>query len=203
MKNELNGLYDTLILGITQSLRDTHTIVVAKVVLVNEKTVDVRPVISRSVNNEKVDLPVFKNVPPVFLQGGRSYTAHPIAVGDYCLLLVSERCFDLWYYGQDYKEPLSKRIMDYSDAFCLVGVNPLSDALTIPQVITSVGDAHITGNYTHVGDLNLTGNINVTGNITATGSISAGGDVSAGGGSVTLLGHTHAGVHGQTSTGSG
>lgn len=148
-------------LAIQEALRNTHTITLAKIETVKEKTINVLPVISRVVNDEVVNLPLFIDVPPVFSQGGGSYTAYPLAKGDYCLLLVSERCFDDWYHGGDFKPPLEFRIHDYSDCFALVGINPLASAITIPDKITHFGDVHING------DLTVTGNISATGDITA------------------------------------
>jgi hypothetical protein len=154
-----SDLQKAINLAIQEALRNTHTITLAKIETVKEKTIDVLPVISRVVNDEVVNLPLFTDVPPVFLQGGGSYTAYPLQKGDYCLLLISERCFDDWYHGGDFKPPLEFRIHDYSDCFALVGINPLASAITIPNVITHFGDLHIDGNLTVAGDINATGNI--------------------------------------------
>jgi hypothetical protein len=177
-------LFDSINSMILESLANTHTILIAKVERVDAKTIDARPVINRKVNDKSITLPVFSKIPPVFLQGGSSYTAHPIAVGDYCLLLVSERCFDKWYNGQDFKIPPEYRMHDYSDCFAIVGVNPFAAAKTIPSVITHIGDTYQEGDYVHIGnrtqtgnhtqegDINLTGNLTVIGNITLTGDFS-------------------------------
>lgn len=186
-----NDLQKALNLAIQEALRNVHTITLAKIETVRDKTIDVLPVISRVVNEKVIDLPLFVDVPPIFLQGGGSYTAYPLAKGDYCLLLVSERCFDDWYHGGDFKPPLEYRIHDYSDCFALVGINPLASAITIPSVTTHYGDKHIDGNLT------------VNGNIEVTGYIHANDDIVAGNGAVSLLQHTHTETpHGtETSTG--
>jgi hypothetical protein len=171
-----NDLVNTLVLALQFALADTHTATVAVVRAVNEKTIDCQPVITRVVDGESVELPVFVEVPPIFLQGGGSYTAHPIAVGDYCLLIFAERCFDRWYAGQDMLPPLEIRMHDYSDGFALVGINPLSTAITIPSVIQQTGDTNQDGDYTHQGDRTQTGNYNLTGDFTHEGAQTHTGD---------------------------
>ena len=154
--------------AIITALANTHTILIARVEAVNAKTIDVQPVIQRVVDGVAVDLPLFPDVPPVFLQGGSSYDAHPIAPGDYCLLLINERCFDRWYAGDDGAPPLEPRMHDYSDGFALVGVNPASMAKTIPTTIERMGDSTVTGAWVHAGSYALTGPLTVTGNTDST-----------------------------------
>lgn len=154
--------------AILTALANTHTILIARVEAVNAKTIDVQPVIQRVVDGVAVDLPLFPDVPPIFLQGGSSYDAHPIAAGDYCLLLINERCFDRWYAGDDGVPPLEPRMHDYSDGFALVGVNPSSMAKTIPTTIERMGDSTVTGAWVHTGSYALTGPLTVTGNTDST-----------------------------------
>lgn len=163
-------LYEVINDAIFSSMADLHTITIAKVTAVNATTINCQPVISRKLDNEKIDLPEFIEVPPIFMQGGSSYTAHPIAINDYCLLLFTERCFDRWYAGQDLQLPLEARMHDYSDGFALVGINPQAGAITIPTVIKSVGDRDYTGNEIHLGDETHTGNIDITGDVTTIGN---------------------------------
>jgi len=194
-------LYNTIQSAITEALANTHTLLVAKVVGVNENTIDCKPVVNRVIDGESVELTVFPQVPPIFLQGGGSYTAHPIAVDDYCILAVSERCFDSWYSGTDFVAPLDTRMFDYSDAFAIVGVNPLSTAITIPTVITHIGDSHsegdqtIIGDITQTGDMIIDGNLTVTGDVTVEGNITADGEITAmaAGAKVSLSTHLHTG----------
>ena len=132
--------------------------------------------IARVVDGQKIELPEFKAVPPMFMQGGGSYTAHPIAVGDYALLIFTERCFDNWYGGVDNETPLEYRMHDYSDGFAIVGVNPLGGAIAIPDRITHIGDAYQEGDYEHEGDREQTGNFDLTGNMTITGDLTVTGN---------------------------
>jgi len=161
-------LTDVMNDGIITALANTHTIVVAKITAVGSITIDCQPVIQRVVDGAAIQLPVFPSVPPVFLSGGTSYDAHPLAVGDYCLLLVSERSFDRWYGGADNVPPIEQRMHDYSDCFALVGVSPASMAKTIPATIERFGDSTVTGNYIHTGNYTLTGNLDVSLNTDST-----------------------------------
>lgn len=150
------------------AMANMHTIVVAKVVTVGATTIDVQPVIQRVVRGEAIDLPVFPSVPPIFMSGGTSYDAHPIAVGDYCLLLVSERSFDRWYMGDDNVPPIEQRMHDYSDCFALVGIAPAAFAKEIPTTIERNGDSTVTGDWVHSGNYTLTGLLHVIGSTSTT-----------------------------------
>lgn len=170
-------LLDTIMGAIAGALADVHTATVARVTGVNASTINCRPVINRVVNGVAVALPEFVDVPVLVLQGGGSSTAYPIAVGDYCLLLFAERCFDRWYAGQDFQPPLEMRMHDYSDGIAIVGVNPLGSAIPIPTVITQTGDTEHTGNYTHTGNLIRTGDMTVTGDFILTGDLTVNGNI--------------------------
>lgn len=168
MTDKKEELTDVMNDSILTALANTHTIVVAKITAVGSITIDCQPVIRRVVDGAAIQLPVFPSVPPVFLSGGTSYDAHPLAVGDYCLLLVSERCFDRWYGGADNVPPIEQRMHDYSDCFALVGVAPASAAKLIPSTIERKGDSTVTGNWVHSGNYTLTGNMIVIGNTDST-----------------------------------
>ena len=195
MKEKLR-LTDIIADAIGEALSNLHTATIAKVTAVQAKTISVQPVINRVVDGKSIALPQFTKVPPLFMQGGGSYTAHPIAVGDYCLLILTERCFDRWYSGADFQDPAEFRMHDYSDGIAIVGINPQAGALTIPSVIQQTGDANADGDHTHQGDttqmgnLTITGDIQVNGNITCTGKLTAG---TATIGGIDFGTHTHPG----------
>jgi hypothetical protein len=123
------------------------------------------------------------------MQGGTSYTAHPISVGDYALVVFCERSFDRWYLGADGVRPPELRMHDYSDGFAFVGVNPLSKAIEIPTVIKQVGDTHQTGDYVHIGNRTQTGDFTLNGNLTINGNLTVTGDATIGG--ISFLSHVH------------
>jgi len=189
-------LTDVLNDAIGEALSNLHTATIAKVMSVQEKTISVQPVINRVVDGKSIQLPEFTKVPPLFLQGGGSYTAHPIAIGDYCLLILTERCFDRWYSGSDFQDPAEFRMHDYSDGIAIVGINPQAGALTIPSVIQQTGDTNQDGNYTRQGSLVQIGDMTITGNLHVDGEITCTGDVVAGG--ISLRNHTHTGDSGGT-----
>jgi hypothetical protein len=191
--NEALDLLSTITLGIMQSLSNTHTNLIAKVVKVNAKTIDVQPVVAREVNGKSIPLPVFPEVPVINFLGGTSSIQMPIAIGDYCILFISERCIDNWYFGNDNQKPLSNRMFDYSDAVALVGLKNKSGELEIPDRIKMVGDTLQIGDYEHegnrlqngdyvqngnkeqIGDKRQTGNYSLIGNFSVTGVGSGGG----------------------------
>lgn len=168
MTDKKEELTDVMNDAMITALANTHTIVIAKVTSVGATTIDAQPVIQRVVDGQAVTLPVFPSIPPIFLSGGTSYDAHPIAVGDYCLLLVSERCFDRWYGGADNVPPIEQRMHDYSDCFALVGVSPASMAKTIPATIERFGDSTVTGDWIHTGNYTLIGSLDVSLNTDST-----------------------------------
>lgn len=182
----MDNLYDTLKDAMSSVLANVHTVLIAKITAVNEATINAKPVINRVVDNASIELPEFIEVPAFTLQGGGSSLSMPIAVGDYCLLIITERCFDRWYAGQDFIEPLEMRMFDYSDAIAFVGINTLGKAITIPDTATFQGD------------LIVNGNITVNGDITCNGTITATVDVIGGG--ISLKNHTHGNVQNGTGT---
>jgi len=148
---------------IQKALENVHTSLICRVEKVNSTTIDVQPVTKKVLNGCVIDMPLMKDVPPIFMYGGTSYDAMPITQGDYCIVFVTEECTDRWYGGEDDLEPNENRKFDYSDCFALCGVLPKSKAIDIPQVATSIGDRHIEGNWTHLGNIILTGNLTMTG----------------------------------------
>lgn len=192
-------LHDTISLGVEFALADVHTIVVAKITSVNDKTISCVPVINRVVKGSSKQLPEFIEVPPVILQGGDSYIAEPIAAGDYCLVLISERCYDAWYAGSDFVSPLEMRMHDYSDGFALCGVNPQATAISIPK-----RNRMMKGDTDHEGDLNLTGNVSITGNLSVSGDINCAGRLTVAAatiGGIDFGTHKHKGDSGGTTGG--
>jgi hypothetical protein len=194
--NEALDLLSTITLGITQTLSNTHTNLIAKVVKVNAKTIDVQPVVAREVNGKAIPLPVFPEVPVINFLGGSSSIQMPIAVGDYCILFISERCLDNWYFGNDNQKPLSSRMFDYSDAVALVGLKNKANELEIPTRVKMTGDTLQLGNYEHQGSRNQTGNYTILGNINQTGTNTIDGDIIINGQSLWdfMNNHTHGGV---------
>ena len=187
-ENSKPTLESTILNSIRGSLVDTHTTLIAKITKVNQKTIDCKPVISRLVNDKTVDLPVFIEVPVINFLGGSSSIQMPLAVGDYAVLFVVERCFDEWYSGNDFKPPLEARIHDYSDCIALVGLKNMQGELDIPTVIKMMGDVEQQGDYIHTGNRTQTGNYNITGNQVINGNLTVNGNISIVDGDLTVDG---------------
>lgn len=154
---------------------------IAVITAVNEKTINCKPVINKVVNGEEIEMPEFIEVTPIFLYGGSSHETYPLAVGDYCILMISERCFDLWHDGQDFRPPAEYRFHDYSDAFALIGIKNKAGLLVIPEVITQIGDKYKEGNHEHIGDNTHEGQNTQTGDYIQEGDYTQTGDQSVSG----------------------
>lgn len=179
---QLDSLTNIIQRAIEEALSNTHTATIAKVTKITGATISAKPVFKRVIRDVEVELPEFSQIPIFTLQGGSNYRIMPIAVGDTALLVFSERCIDDWYYGADNKRPREYRMHDYSDAIAIVGLNNVTNAISIPSGHEKVnGDIIQTGNYT------ITGNVTVVGNITATGDITA----SKNANNISLNNHTH------------
>ena len=185
-----NDFVDLVDRNILTKLSELHTITIAKITKVNTKTIDVKPVFKRKIKDKEIDYPIFTDVPPIFLHGGSNYHSFPLIVGDYCLLLVNERCYDNWYDGIDDKTPLEYRMFDYSDSFALVGIQPKSRAISIPTDgrTNMIGDTYVEGDYEHIGQLNRTGNTNLIGNLVINGNLTVNGNITISGGDLTVDG---------------
>lgn len=162
--------YESINAALLFTLANLHTTVVCRVEEITGKTLSCKPVTTRVVNGESVELPLFIEVPPVFMHGGSSYIAMPVAVGDYCLLMITERCYDAWYFGDNFVPPMEMRMHDYSDGFALCGIKNESGAVEIPDVITMIGEMYANGKWVHDGELVRTGNETVTGDREQTGA---------------------------------
>lgn len=170
------NLLDSITNLITNALANTHTATVGKIIKVNEKTIDVKPVINRVVDGESLELPVFLDVLPIFLYGGQNNLRFPLAKDDYCLLIFAERCTDKWYKGVDNDAPNDTRQHDYSDSFAIVGIKNEAGSFVIPSVTEHTGDFKQTGNVEIIGNTNQTGNVVQTGNVNLTGNVIHEGD---------------------------
>lgn len=163
--------------GIDKAFAEHTKIIWGKVEKVEEKTIDIQPSYKGTYNGKERSLPLLTKVPPIFLQGGTSYRADPITVGDYALIFIADRCIENWYNNEDNKVPRQYRIHDLSDAFAIVGINPLVKAITIPTVITEIGNKYKEGDCEHIGNIDHTGNYIQEGDYTQTGDYNLTGDI--------------------------
>jgi hypothetical protein len=158
---------------------------ICKVEKVNTDTIDCRPVTDIFFQDKQVQAPLLTDVPVFIFQGGNSYEAFPIQIGDYVLVVFVDKNTDNWALGANGKTQREFRFHDINDGFAFCGFNPLKSRYPIPTLIYRKGnskhdgDNEQNGDYTHVGktteegDTDKTGNTKQTGNITASGTITA------------------------------
>ena len=189
--NDSNSSLTSLIMqGIMNALADTHTIIIGQIEKVNKTTIDVQPVIARNVNGKEEPLPVFPDVPVVNFLGGTSSIQMPLAKGDDCVLFVSERCFDGWYYGNKNQKPMHPRMFDYSDCVAFVGLKTNANELEIPDTIKITGDTKAIGDWDFTGNIEITGNVKINGNLDVVGNITiTSGDLNVDG--ISFKNHVH------------
>lgn len=106
-------------------LKDTHTCLPGIVVSFDgaTQTAKVQPAIKRIFADVgPVNLPECVDVPVQFPSGGKFVLTFPVAAGDECLLVFSERAIDFWWDKGGVQLPAEYRMHDLSDAFAIVGV---------------------------------------------------------------------------------
>lgn len=79
---------------------------------------------------EVYTIAVIPNVPVICLGGGDYADTYPVAQGDECLLLVSDRSVDAWFDQGGVVDPVDVRRHNLTDAFALVGLRSKSRALS-------------------------------------------------------------------------
>lgn len=97
---------------------------------VTKKTAQVQILFKRVLPDETVvAYPLLIDCPVFTLQGGGGSIQFPIAAGDQCLLLFSDRRLDEWFQNGGEAVPGDARMHDMSDAIALVGLNALTSDL--------------------------------------------------------------------------
>lgn len=85
--------------------------------------------------------PQLTDVPVFLLQGGGASIGVDPVPGDACLICVLDRNIDAWYANGGQQAPLSPRAHSLSDAFCIVGFNPLPKPPTSSRAAGEAGIA--------------------------------------------------------------
>ncbi|MBQ8091396.1 MAG: hypothetical protein IJ233_11700 [Pyramidobacter sp.] len=166
-------------------------------------TVSVQPAIRGAVKRldgsvYSTSLPLLVDVPVCFPGGGGYSFTFPVKKGDDCLVIFGERCIDAWWQSGGVQEPVEFRMHDLSDGFAIVGVR------SQPRVVT--GGVATDGAELRRDDgtakVRLTGTavqIVAPGGVTIDSpTVTLTGDMITGG--FSYLGHTHTGVHGETTS---
>jgi len=108
--------------AIASHLEDTHTAIPGRVESVSGDRCSVKPLINRTLRDGRTEeLPVVANVPIWFPRGGGASITWPVAAGDGCLLVFSERSLDAWKAGG--QNPADPRKHDLTDAVAFVGLS--------------------------------------------------------------------------------
>lgn len=95
-----------------------------------KKTAQIQILFKRELpDNTVVSYPVLIDCPVFTLQGGGGFLQMPIAAGDQCLVLFSDRSLDDWFQNGVQAVPSSTRMHDMSDGIALVGMNPTGSNL--------------------------------------------------------------------------
>lgn len=161
------------------------------------------------------DYPVLDGVPCLVLKGGLGSLELPISAGDNCILLFCDRSIDDWIISGQVKEPPYTRCHDLSDALAIVGIRPLTAAISnfladgvklyyddakvqlrkgLVEISNSQSQVVLSGASATV----TASSIILNGDVTVSGSLTASGDVRAG--NISLQNHIHGGVQGGQGT---
>lgn len=130
-------------------LTDVHTCLPGKVVKVDvtKAKVDVQPVLKRKYADESiVELPVITNVPLALYRAGEAFISLPVKVGDFVMLMFSERSLDIWLSKGGTVDPADPRKFHLSDAIAYPGVYPFTDpptGATADDIVIKNGDASL------------------------------------------------------------
>lgn len=89
-----------------------------------------------------VSYPLLADVPVFVLQGGGAWMELPIAEGDPCLVLFSDRDIDNWWTSGNETTPNTQRRHSLSDGIALVGINPKSNPLALTGQARIFAGAH-------------------------------------------------------------
>lgn len=129
----LSTLGDVLQRGIDSRLKELHTAMPGIIQSFDAatQTAIVQPAIKRifksdtgdTVESIEVELPPLINVPVQFPRGGGFSLTFPVAQGDECLIIFSERSLDYWHESGGVQAPGAYRLHALSDATALVGLS--------------------------------------------------------------------------------
>lgn len=90
----------------------------------------VQPALNKKFDTGEMPMPILENVPIIFPSSGNFSMTFPINVGDYVLLIFSERSIDLWKSVGGQVTPNDPRKFSLSDAIAIPGLMPLTENST-------------------------------------------------------------------------
>lgn len=113
-------------------LRSLNCVKVGKIIAfdADAHTADVQILFKRVLPSGLIlSQPVLHDVPVFTLQGGGAALQMPVAAGDQCVVLFSDRNLDAWFQNGVEAAPFNSRAHDLSDGIALVGINALTSTL--------------------------------------------------------------------------
>ena len=139
--------FNAVRVGIVKTYNATKQ--VATVQLVNSCAVWNTPMSTSAIPPDPtiVQYPILVDVPVMVLSGGGSFLSLPIAAGDSCVVMFSDRDLDPWWTnGTQGAPPNSTRMHSLADGIALVGIKPFTSPLpglstTALQLIHSSGSS--------------------------------------------------------------
>lgn len=129
-------LYDSLITLKNDIFYSLNAVKIGMIKAFNPstKTAVVQILFKRVLPDESImSYPVLVDVPVFTLQGAGSGLQMPIAAGDACIILFSDRNIDAWFQNGSEAAPNDARVHDISDGIALVGINALTSTLAAYQ----------------------------------------------------------------------
>lgn len=146
-------LDDVLRMFKTQLLINLHCVKVGAIVQFypSARTADVQILFKRVMKDGSIQsYPKLINRPVFTLQGGGASLQLPIAAGDTCLVLFSDKNLEAWYQNGNEQPQIDGRLHDFTDGIVLVGLNWQTDA-AIPAVSTTEARLILKDGTTKVG----------------------------------------------------
>lgn len=97
-----------------------------------KQTATVQPLFRRVLaDNTQIDLPQIANVPVQFPRSGNAYIHFPLADGDPCFLIFSQRSLDTWQQSGDLVDPADDRRFDLTDCVAIPGVSSEANPIEV------------------------------------------------------------------------
>jgi hypothetical protein len=159
--NETPTLVQTIRDVIGATLCDLHVCLPARVVSYDSGTqkATVAPEIKRQYRNgDVVDLPNIQDVPVIWPRGGGAFMHLPLAGGDQCTLVFSERSLDEWKESGGSVQTKEKRKFSLSDAYAIPGGYPFSNPAEASGDDIEFGHGQFKAEWTKSGKMAFKGN---------------------------------------------
>ena len=199
----------TCVVGVVQAFDSVNL-----TVDVQAATMGIRQLPNNKASYEPLTL--LSKVPVFCYRGGNALITMPVAVGDECLVVFSDRDTDTWWgTGGVNNVPFENRMHDLSDGFAIIGVfskpnlpgsysttsiqvrsadgntvvdlNPNSSKVTIKATTLEVDSTTVNVNATSAATV-ITPTLTVDGNLQVNGNINLTGVASGGGGTINVNG---------------